>query len=218
MPRDPSTLVAKLSEVQRIVYDWGRRGEAQVAAESNELQRTRIVAFNSEIGNQNYAAGCFARGGHLTNSDIIARLKRDSDKEAQGIINTFNYDLAAAILRIGAEHPSLNRNQYGSYLQEWFSQRESWKDAQIAQYTDSDARAMAQTEYYRRNWRLMGTAKLQPKRAVCPVCQGWIERGEVKMEVAINNPPPYHPRCPHIWDVNPKKVAPGECAQLWNGA
>ena len=217
MPRDPATLVAKLTPVQRIVYDWAREGASQAAVTSNELQRVRIIAFNSEIGNQNYAAGCFARGGYLTNPDIIARLRRDSDKDATGIVNTFNYDLAAAIIRVGSEHPTLNRYQYGSYMAEWYSLRAEWKDPQIAQFADLDARAMAQTEFYRRNWELMGTAKLQPTRAVCPVCQGWIRRGEVEMAVAINNPGPYHPNCPHFWETNPKKVAPGECAKLWNG-
>lgn len=218
MPRDPATLIAKLSPVQRIVYDWAHEGESQSAIRSDELQRIRIVAFNSEIGNQNYAVGCFARGGYLTNPDIITSLKRDSDKDAAGIVNTFNYDLAAAIIRIGEEHPKLSRYKYGDYLIDWRRQRDAVKGPQIAQYTESDARAKAQTEFYRRNWQLIGTARLEPTSAVCPVCQSWVARGEVPMAVAINNPPPYHLRCPHFWVTNPKKVLPGGCAKLWNGA
>jgi hypothetical protein len=93
----------------------------------------------------------------------------------------------------------------------------AWKDLQIAQYTDQTARAMAQQDFYRFNGGMLGMAKLEPRPAVCPVCQGWIARGLVPLRVALNAPPPYHVNCPHFWDIRPNKVTREECPLLWMG-
>ena len=82
--------------------------------------------------------------------------------------------------------------------------------------TDNSARAMAQQDFYQHNGQ-MGSAKLEPRTAVCPICQGWIARGIVPLRVALNNPPPYHPNCPHIFDIRPNKVASEDCPNLWMG-
>ena len=63
----------------------------------------------------------------------------------------------------------------------------------------------------------MGYAVLEPRTAVCPVCQGWIERGEVPLRVAMNHPPPYHFRCPHLFVTYPELVAQDDCPLLWMG-
>ena len=73
------------------------------------------------------------------------------------------------------------------------------------------------TKLYKQNGDLMGTARLEPRTAVCPVCQGWIARGSVPVRVALNNPSPFHPSCPHSWDITPKRVAKSECSLLWMG-
>jgi len=46
---------------------------------------------------------------------------------------------------------------------------------------------------------------------------GWINRGDVPLRVATNNPPPYHLRCPHYWVTRHDKVAPEDCPLLWMG-
>ena len=126
---------------------------------------------------------------------ILDELRAASERDATSIVNTYNADLASAIRYIRAETPTANRYVYAKRLGEWEQKRAKWKDGQIAQYTEMSARAKAQQDFFAKNSVHEGTATLEPKRAVCPVCQGWVARGEVPITVAKNNPPPYHPNC-----------------------
>jgi hypothetical protein len=119
-------------------------------------------------------------------------------------------------MAIRAEHPKANRYHYVSYLKVWAIERAKWKEKQIMQYTVNSARSKAQADFYHNN-NGFGVAVLRPIKAVCPVCGGWIARGEVPLRVANNNPPPYHPGCPHLFVVYPEKVAKDECPLLWMG-
>jgi hypothetical protein len=116
-----------------------------------------------------------------------AELDRLSTEDAEAFANQYNTDLAAEIIRIRADSP------------EW---------------TEGTARSLAQ-EHFHKNNRLDGTAVLEPSTATCPICQGWINRGEVPLRVALNNPPPYHFRCPHIFLTYPERI--DDCADLWMG-
>jgi len=56
---------------------------------------------------------------------------------------------------------------------------------------------------------------LQPRSAVCPICNGWITRGEVPIQVAVGSPGNFHTNCPHLWAISPPKMPEGGCADLW---
>lgn len=217
MPRDPGALTGRMTPVQYLVYASAQEGDAQARSIARELDEMRRLAFNDELTTLNYSAGCFARNGNLRNPTILQSLSDESREDAQGIVNTFNYDLAAAILRIGEEYPQANRYVYAARLREWRTTRDAWKAPQIVQHTELTARAAAQSSYRARNAGLLKKARLKPTSAKCPVCQGWIRRGEVPAYVAVRHPPPYHVNCPHGWEFTSGKVAPGECAKLWNG-
>jgi len=76
---------------------------------------------------------------------------------------------------------------------------------------------LAQRNFKDHNAGLLKKAVLEPKTAVCPVCAGWIRRGEVPAYVAAKNPGNFHINCPHEWVYQSNKVAPEACGDLWNG-
>jgi hypothetical protein len=181
-----------------------------------ELLRARRRAYEDELTIQARRVGCATRRGRLGNNATLTALNEQSRLDAVSIANTYNYDLAIAIQHIRTETPTANRHVYARRLSDWEAKRNRWKSKQIAEWTEGTARAAAQQDFHKYN-KLLGTALLAPTRAVCPICQGWIRRGEVAIQVALNNPPPYHRRCPHVWNLMPGKVAADECSSLWMG-
>ena len=217
MPRNWQAMVDDLSDVGKLVHLAMRQDDYSIAGVKNELLRERRRYYEAELTDQAQRVGCPGRVGRLTNSNILGELNLDSAGDAASIVNTYNADLASAISYIRAEVPTANRYVYAKRLGAWEQNRASWKDAQIAQYTKGSARAKAQQDF-RYNNNTFGMAVLEPTRAVCPICQGWIDRGEVPLNVALNHPGPFHPNCPHNWSVKPEKVAPDQCQFLWVGS
>jgi hypothetical protein len=216
MPRDWRPLVDQMTDVQKLVHLAHRQDSVDVEQRRIELLQAARHAYENELTIQAARVGCPGRVGRLANGPLLSELNDACAAWAESIANTYNYDLAVAIQNIAAETPMANRNTYAKRLRDWHEQRSGWKNPQIAQYTDGAARAQAQADFYRFNPNL-GTATLEPTEAVCPVCQGWIERGEVSLRVALNHPPPYHPGCPHGWRTEPDRVPRDECPLLWMG-
>ncbi len=218
MAKDWTALTAGMSNVQRMVHLAARYDAYDVERIASELFRDRRQYYNAELTNQAARVGCPGRSGALGNGPILSSLKEQSVQDATSIANTFNYDLAIAITNIGVETPTANRHTYAAQLRTWEAARAEWKNPQIREYAKGTAISQAQVDFYRYNQSLLGSATLQPTRAVCPVCLGWIARGEVPLSVALSNPPPYHPNCPHGWSIRPEKAARSECPNIWMGA
>ena len=211
-----SELIGERPRVQKLVHlamRWVEPDQQRIRA---ELTRTRQKAYEDEITIQARRVGCPRGRGRLTSGPSLRALDDLSRRDAASIVNTYNRDLAYAIRTIRAEAPRANRYVYRKRLLAWDGKRKLWKDRQVAEYTVSTARRQAQQDFVRFN-DIQGAAVLGPTRAVCPVCQGWVARGEVPLNVAMNNPPPYHVNCPHVWTVKPNKVAASECRDLWLG-
>jgi len=222
---DPQTIIDQMTLTQRLIYgvaDWGR---VKISRMQSELLSMRAKAYNDELTIQAQHAGCGGRVGRLTNADIIERLSQDSQRDAESIANTHNYFLAVEILRIGETStgpvrrvlPVLRIPEYAKALKAWSENYWAFKKPQITLMADNSARTKAQQDFYIQNRGVAGTAKLEPTTAVCPICQGWIARGIVPLRVALNNPPPYHQNCPHIFSTRPDKVAAEDCPLLWMG-
>jgi len=216
VPRDWQTLIGGMSDVQKLVHLAGRLDDFEVDRIKGELLREGRQAYEAELTRQAKKAGCPGRVGRLTGGPALVELNRLFEEHAKGIVNTYNYDLAGAIIAIRAETPTANRHVYARRVQDWETKRAAWKDAQIQQYTTGKARAMAQSDFFRLN-NIGGVAVLKPGAAVCPVCQGWIDRGEISVREATNNPPPYHHNCPHRFTIIPDRVPSDECRLLWMG-
>lgn len=209
-------VVDGMSRIQKLVHLSVRQDPYDAERIRQELLRERRRYYEAELTAQAARVGCPGRVGRLTNGHVLSLLNEASRQDAESIVNTYNYDLALAIGHIRAETPTANRYVYAKRLRAWESARASWKNDQIATFTEMSARSLAQQHFYQYNSNL-GTARLMPLRAVCPVCQGWINRGEVPLYVAQANPPPYHAGCPHAWETTPGRVSAEQCPLLWMG-
>ncbi len=218
MPLNWPAVVGEFSPVQKLVHLAARYDSVDEERLRTELLSIRRKAYNDELGIQAGKVGCAGRRGRLGNGAILSALNDASATDAQSIANTYNYYLALEIERARQDNVRGNRHYYAKRYGEWVPTYWNWKDDQIVQMADSTARAMAQQDFYQYNAAVMGTAKLEPRTAVCPVCQGWVARGIVPLRVALNNPGPWHPNCPHSWSTRPDKVSAGDCKSLWLGA
>ena len=194
MPRNWQAMVDDLPDVQKLIHLSMRQDPYDVDRIRGELLRQRRRYYEAELTDQARRVGCPGQVGRLGNGAILSELNEMGKQDATSIVNTYNADLASAISYIRAEVPTANRYVYAKRLGVWEQSRASWKDAQIAQYTKGSARAKAQQDF-RYNNNTFGMAVLEPTRAVCPICQGWINRGAVDLRIAHNSPPPYHPNC-----------------------
>jgi len=181
-----------------------------------ELMRVARRAYESEITIQAARVGCGRRAGRLTNGAILRELSDQGKEWSTSIVNTYNYDLAVAIQAIKTETPAANRNVYAARLRSWEARRSAWKTPQIAQMAEGWARSKAQKDFADNN-RTEGSAVLKPETAVCPICAGWIKRGRTELQIALNNPGPFHPFCPHLWQIDYNKFSDDECRLLWLG-
>ncbi|KPK84255.1 MAG: hypothetical protein AMJ81_06065, partial [Phycisphaerae bacterium SM23_33] len=210
MPRDWQAVVDGLSNVQKLVHLAMRHDPFEEERIRGALLKARRRAYEDELTIQAQRVGCNSRAGHLRNGPILSELAEMCARDATSIVNTYNYDLAAAIVNIRSEVPTANRHVYAKRLQVWEAKRAGWKDQQIALYTENSARALAQQHFFQYNGH-GGSAQLQPKEAVCPVCRGWVARGETPLNVAQNNPPPYHVNCPHFWETKADRWNKEDC-------
>lgn len=214
--RDWQGRVDDLPNVGKLVHLAMRMTEDDVTRMTGELTKQRRLVYEDEITIQAERVGCGGRRGRLTTGPSLSALREQSQKDATSIVNTYNYDLAMAVEHIRSQVPTANRHVYAKRLQEWEQTRAAWKKGQIEQFTTGTARALAQQDFYRFN-NLEGYANLEPTEAVCPVCIGWVKKGDVDLREAQNHPPPYHVNCPHIWATYPGKVPKRECPNLWVG-
>jgi len=216
VPRRWEGIVDSLSPVQKLVHLAVRLDVVEEERIRGELLKMRRRAYEDELTIQARRVGCPSRRGRLTAGPSLTALNDMSRIDAASIANTFNYDVAIAIENIGIEVPTANRNVYVKRLSEWEARRDRWKSAQIAQYAEGTARSLAQADFAEFN-DLEGYAVLLPKAAVCPVCIGWVKRGQVPLKVAMNNPSSFHPMCPHIWETRAGQVPKLACPDLWMG-
>lgn len=207
--------VDEFSNVMKLVHLAMRRDFVDEEQIRTELLEQGRRAYEDELTLQAKRMGC-DRVGQLLNGPILSELNETYTQHAASIANTYNYDLAAQVEVIRREVPTANRHVYAYRLRQWDEVRAAFKNEQIGQVTENYARSLAMQHFYQYNGSV-GTAVLQPGSAVCPVCQGWIDRGEVPLPVAMGNPPPYHPSCPHYWETAPGQRDTDACALLWMG-
>lgn len=209
-------VVDNMTKVQKMVHLAKRYAIDEIATIKAMLLRMYRRAYEAELTIQARHVGCDKQGS-LTNENILADLDTQARDASEDIANTYNYDLALAIGKISSENRYANRHYYAKHLRAWEQARNTWKIPQVQRHEANSARSTAMGVFYERNQPLLGIAELWPKRAVCPVCQGWINRGVVVLRIALHSPPPYHVGCPHLWHTRPNKIARELCKDLWVG-
>ncbi len=219
MPRDWQKLTNSdgFSNVMRLVHLAMRQDATDEQALRTELLKARRSEYEATLTELATGLGCTGRQGRLGEGPILSQLNETSEADAKSIVNTYNYDLAIAVIAIRTEVPTANRHVYAKRLQTWETNRDKWKNEQISLNTNLTARSLAQADFMANN-PVEGTARLVgPDPAAEPICQGWLNRGNVPMETALANPSPFHFNCPHSWEYRLKKLKKSECKDLWMG-
>lgn len=216
MPRDWEQKVTELSNVGILTHLAMRLDTVDQDRLRVQLLAQRKRIYEDELSIQAERAGCGARRARLGNNASLTLLSEASERDAESIIATYNYDLTIAIQAIRTEVPRANRFTYAKRLREWEMARNRWKLPQIAEYTEASARTQAQKDFISFN-DAQGEAKLIPEEAAEPVCQGIIRRGWMPMATAMGFTVPVHVNCPHIWQTRYKRLSKSECGELWLG-
>lgn len=225
MPRDWQGVVQddEFSDVQRLVHLAMRmdiQHEASLQAALTDISKN---SFEKSLTEMSKAAGCTGRKGLLTDSNILSQLNDSSVQIAKSVTNTYNFDLATAIIGIRATTPTANRFTYAKSLKDWDKTRSEWKSRQVSLNTTLQARSLAQAEFMSKNPDLQGFAILEgPNPAQEAICQGWLNRGRVPIQVALENPSPFHTGCPHPWrfvftKLGRKAEKEARCEDMWLG-
>ena len=217
MPRNWQDLVSGLSDVNKLVHLSMRQDSADTENIRSSLVKARRREYESELNSLAKSAGC-SRSAMVSEGETLNEINDLSKQQADSMVNTYNYDLGIALIAIRTETPTANRHTYARRLAEWDKNRAVWKNAQVATDTVLNSKSLAQRDFMRFNTNVESTATLAgPNPAAEPICQGWLDRGKVPAQTAINNPSPFHANCPHPWEFTPKKLDKGECDSLWMG-
>ena len=221
MPRNWQALTQGegFSNVMRLVHLAMRQDNIDQDAIRSALVKARRVEYEATLSKMAAEIGC-DRSALVSEGDTLNELNQLSTVDAQSMINTYNYDLAVAIITIRTETPTANRHVYAKRLATWDSNRSEWKNKQVAMNTVLTSRSMAQRDFMRLNTNLEGKARLiGPDPAAEPICQGWLNRGLVPADVAADNPSPFHPNCPHSWEFSLGWIddRDKDCEGLWMG-
>jgi len=204
-----------LSNVQRLIHLAMRSDSVHQDVIRAELTKARSRAYNDELSIQARRAGC-ARSGEMETGPTLTELNEMSKADAESFAKSYNDDLTKAILQIGIDVPRANRHTYAARLREWEGARAEAKSGPLAMWTEASARSLAFEQWHKNN-KVEGTAHLEPEDAVCPVCAGWLARGEISLNLAAGNPPPYHQNCPHFFQSSPEKIDLADCGEIWMG-
>ena len=191
-----------------------RMDQVDIDAIASDILKEKRRAYEDELTALAAAVGCIGKIGRADNT-ILSEMHDESQKEAFGIANTYNYDLALVIRSIRSETPTANRYVYAKRLGEWSTTRAEWKSKQIMLWNTVSWRDRAQKDFYANN-DLSGYAIVQPRsNPVCDVCRYWVGRGRVDVEEAKRMEWPAHLNCPHNWEYHSNKVK--DCENLWVG-
>lgn len=215
--RDPQAVTESedYTAIMLLVYSYFSMDDTDAARIAVELEAQKRQAYEAELTKLAGQAGCPKQG--VADQYTLDSIQDQSEDEAAGIVNTYNYDLAQAIINVHEQYPRANRNTYMRQLTAWNNARADWKYTQITLHNTGEWQAQAQLDFTTYN-DLSGWAEILPKKAAEPVCQELAARQRIPLREAqdyMRSWPP-HLNCPHYWVVHPNQIA--DCEDMWLGA
>ncbi len=211
--RDWQEAISEHTKVMKMLHLAARLTDDDQQIFRKKLLDIRRREYEQALTGYRKQVGCEGQA-LLENGPELSKLNEMSQVDATSIINTYNYDLGKAIETIKRDVPTANRHVYAFRLKAWEEERSTWKNPQIALFTQMSARQMAMKNFTENN-RVAGGAVLVPSTAAEEICQGWLNRGLVPLKTALDNPSPYHVGCIHYWQ--PQFGDIGDCLDLWSG-
>ena len=215
--RDPAVVINsdEYTATMELVYNYFKMTETDAQRISDEITTQKRQAYEAELTLLAGQAGCPSVGA--ADQYTLESIDGQALAEAVGIVNTYNYDLAQAIIQVHNGNPKANRNTYWDQLTAWNNGRAEWKYVQISMHNEQEWRAQAQLDFTTYN-DLSGWAELLPKRAAEPICQEVAARERIPMKEAqdlMASWPP-HLNCPHYFVIHSDQIP--DCGDMWLGA
>lgn len=222
-------LRAQMTDVQRRVFDDARIRQADVERWTDALIEQNRQSVEEAINKQLQQVGCGSRPAAL--GEKIRDTIRDAAlKSAESIANTFNRDLANAVLSIGGSTPRANYRTYRTRLfgdtpnsiypgfANWATRRGLWKGIQISVNETSMAINRGTELFFRRNPELQARGEVKPLTYHCEVCERGVKGNPYDtVEAAYAAGPwPAHVNCAHYVEAKPRQLAP-DCSEVWRG-
>ena len=214
-------LVNQMTPVQRLVHLAWRQVDADIKQWRDQLFGVVREAYAETIRQEIAAIGCPPPARVVVREGAELRaIAQHAQKIAEGVVNTFNYDLAAEILSIGEDYKQANRNVYTSRLYKWESARAKYKYAQISGTETSWGINSAKEAFHSYNAALRAQAEVVPKDTKCPICAGYVARNPYRSMADLYRQCqlPAHPNCPHHGvAIMDRALSRDECRELWKG-
>lgn len=210
-------IVEDFSQVMKKVHLMFRRDQVDIESIYAEVFREKRNAYEDGLTIQAANVGCAGRRG-ITPPGVMKEMSDQAHREAAGISNTYNYDLAVAVRAIHIEIPKANRWTYAKRLAAWEATRDEWKSKQISLWNQMQWQDRATADFLAHNQMVTkGWARVMPNtRAVCKICQYWVKRGKVPLTEMSKQSWPAHLNCPHYWETH--YAGKVNCNELWMGA
>lgn len=173
------------AEVERVLHQL-RYGPADVRGLAREIAGVRTAAYSTRI--DELARALSVQPAQLEPA-LEQWLSQSSARSAVGIAATHNRDLERFLT--GSDAPDLV-----TAAQQWEEARSVWKSDQIAVTEGMTARYKADRDFLDRNGIALA-GRVIPERAVCPICQALVARGEMGPEELRTIVLPAHVNCQH---------------------
>lgn len=220
------SVVAKMTDVQKKVHLAGRRDKLDQKDLADRLFRESRETYKQTLQDELNKWGCSGQKAVTPDKGReLSAIRERADWAAESIANTYNFELAKEIVRIGQDTPTANRNVYAYRL---YYSKASWdgaywkeKATQVSQIETMTTVNAATADFYARNGdRLAPTANIVPFQAVCPICQELVANNPYKTPDEAYNASvlPVHVGCVHrVEVVPPERLSQSECKSLWAG-
>lgn len=196
--------------------------------EFTDEQAQELADYLYQLALDSYAEGINAQLvqlgrpniGAITDPDVLAELRQQTDSIAQGIVNTYNTDLAAEVYTTWIEHRgTLGRQSSERLLWEDIN---SWAEARA----DNRAEMVAVTETGRfynqgvKDFMAQNASRgltvvrvyVTPDECQCNGCLELVQDGPYTPEEAAGLNVPLHPRCVHLLSPQLEIMTPEEAA------
>lgn len=218
---DWRSVVDGMTDIQKKVHLSMRHTDDDTRVWRETLMKQVRDNYAETIRQEVIGMGCPDPGRvYVRESAELREIAAHVGEVARGIVNTYNYDLAHAIRRIGEETPTANRNVYASRLWAWEAARDDRKNAQIGETETGWAVNMAKQAFHAHNAEIPARAEVRPYPSVCPVCQEYIRGNPYSSMDALYRKCnlPAHIGCPHhAVALTDRKPTREECRGLWTG-
>lgn len=202
-----------LLRILRLLYHHHDADTAQIEQQLIEARkRAWVTAMEAEARRWGYTGSIPEPRAH-----DLAWIRKESRKDAQSISRTWNRDVDRQLDRLYAENPRGNRHYYAARMEAWAAQRATWKDRQIASYTEMSTKARVVQRFEQKNDLTGGLKIFTGPPPVCGECVELYAMGPVEPSVARRYPAPRHVGCTHWWETMRASVILPNPRNLWVG-